>query len=162
MRSCSPTPTAVRNEGVHNRPIVQVAIVKQDANSSLTVRFKSVATKRTFVTTMDSSKDSGAGAHAHHITEFGDVENIVHVDKNEDAGSAVGSLSVVGKKQVRRLRKRTFRKRHLQQHFAGDILYRTIGTRTVSQDELFLDLIIVANSTYTQVVCASFACGLTR
>lgn len=95
----------------------------------------------------DASKDSTTSGHgaAHHIEEFGEVDNIVHQEK--DVGSAVASISVLGARYARRLRKRVLRKRHLQQHFEGETLYRTIATRTVSQDELFLDLIIVANST---------------
>lgn len=81
-------------------------------------------------------------ASAHHVEEFGDV-NFVSKEAPPDDGSAVRSLSALPS-HLRRLRRRLVRKRQLQQHFVGDTLYRTAGMRTVSQDELFLDLIIVA------------------
>lgn len=74
--------------------------------------------------------------HPEHIEEFGNVSNAVHVPKVPE--SATG-------KQTNRLGKRLFRRHRLQQHFAGETLYRTIGHRKVSTDELFLDLIVVAN-----------------
>lgn len=73
---------------------------------------------------------------AYHIEEFGSIEFIEEDVQFKDDSTA---------SHLRRLRKRVMRKRHLQQHFAHKTLYRTAGTRTVSQDELFLDLIIVAN-----------------
>ncbi len=69
---------------------------------------------------------------AHHIAEFGDLPQVVHTDKAADVASGIGSVSVFGK-QVRRLGRRLFRKRQLQQHFAGNVLFRTMAPRTVTQ-----------------------------
>jgi len=77
---------------------------------------------------------------AEHIEEFGNVDDIVHVKPPPDGASVSASVSRV----ANRLRKRLFRPRKLQQYFRGTTLYRTPENRKITNDELFLDLIIVA------------------
>eukprot|EP00171_Calliarthron_tuberculosum_P011153 IDg11153t1 len=78
---------------------------------------------------------------AHHIEEFGYVAKLVHLEDSDKASITTPS----GTHKTRRLWSVLFSKRHLQQHFAGDTLYRTITSRRIVQDELLLDLIIVGN-----------------
>jgi len=87
--------------------------------------------------------------HAHHETEeeFGAVSGAkveVHdFDSDEDIfgrfseGDSVSGLGFL----VRRL----IRPRRLRQYFVGDVMHRERRTRKVGFDELFLDLIVVAN-----------------
>lgn len=93
-----------------------------------------------------------AGVHAHHIHEFGEVDRIVHVERSESSAAEEEHpvLPVTDKspsaksERWRRLWHRLFRERHLMQYFYNDTLYRTVGIRKVSKEELFLDLVIVA------------------
>ena len=85
---------------------------------------------------------SDHGQHAHHLEEFGAAE-VKHTDKPESP-STIDQYSPLAA-TANRLRKRLFQERQLQQHFEGNVLFRTMSSRTVTQDELFLDLIIVAN-----------------
>lgn len=78
------------------------------------------------------------------VEEFGDVDNIVYVEGPPSDNNSISHLGT----QAKRLRKRLFRHHKLQQHFAGETLYRTLDLRKITNDELFLDLIIVANSAY--------------
>ncbi len=87
-------------------------------------------------------------------------KKIVHLVDREGshAGSDVNSGSpsaaeVKRKNHAKRFRKRLIRRRHLQQYFLGDTLFRTMNLRSIAKDELFLDLIIVANSTFVFGVC---------
>lgn len=90
-------------------------------------------------------------AHAHHIHEFGEVD-IVHVERKDSSGGEeeqpvvpVTDQSPKAKgERWHRLGRRLFRERHLMQYFYNDTLYRTVGVRKVSTEELFLDLVIVA------------------
>lgn len=82
---------------------------------------------------------------AHHIEEFGTLPQVVHTDDVAEVASGVGSVSAVGK-QVRRLRKRLFRKRQLQQHFAGNVLFRTMRPRTVTQGKILIQCTILTIS----------------
>ena len=99
-----------------------------------------------------SSADTSGERVAHHITEFGDVENLVHVEAEPSHAESEGIVPngvktpFDMKARLFRLRKKLFRPRRLQQHFIGDTLYRTAANRNIAKDELFLDLIIVANS----------------
>lgn len=102
-----------------------------------------------FITSSSKKKvhgESGGGdvqqQDAHHIEEFGPVAKIVHLDDDEH------SKSTSGPHKIRQLWNSLFSKRHLQQHFAGDTLYRTIESRRIVQDELLLDLIIVGISKF--------------
>lgn len=78
----------------------------------------------------------GRSSHAEHIKEFGSGKFAEVVTEAHDESFAESRYT--------RLRKRVVRPRHIQQHIIGDTLYRTAGRRSVSKDELFLDLIIVA------------------
>lgn len=90
--------------------------------------------------------------HAHHIHEFGEVDRIVHVAQSESSAAEedqpVLPISVKGQlarsERWGRLYRRCYRPRHLMQYFYNETLYRTIQTRKVTTEELFLDLVIVA------------------
>lgn len=74
--------------------------------------------------------------HTHsHEDHFGKAANVVHTDVLQQAKSVIGSVSAIGK-QVSRLGRRLFRKRELQQHFAGNVLFRTMRLRTVTQGKI--------------------------
>lgn len=91
-------------------------------------------------------------AHAHHIHEFGEVDRIVHVAASEasaaEEADPVLPVSVKSpharSERWRRLVRRCYRPRHLMQYFYNETLYRTVGLRKVTTEELFLDLVIVA------------------
>lgn len=91
-------------------------------------------------------------SHAHHIHEFGEVDRIVHVVQSETSAVEeehpvipVSDQSPYAIHQRwRRLWQRLFHERHLMQYFYQSTLYRTVGIRKVSTEELFFDLVIVA------------------
>lgn len=88
---------------------------------------------------------------AHHVAEFGHVENLQHIShpgrlSEEDALPAppVTRRDRLSKKdRMSRLRRRCFHDRHLHQYWHGETLYRTEANRSITPDELFLDLVIV-------------------
>lgn len=87
---------------------------------------------------------------AHHITEFGEVENLVHLSgphPHEDEALPAPPISrkdkLASRERVRRLRQKFFAPRHLMQYFRNNTLYRTPENRSIGPDELFLDLVIV-------------------
>ena len=93
---------------------------------------------------------TSAGHVAHHVAEFGEVDNLVHIShEDEHAMEAVPAPPVsrkdklAMKERVHRLGRRLFASRHLMQYFHDDVLYRTEGNRSIGPDELFLDLVIV-------------------
>lgn len=95
-----------------------------------------------------------SGAHAHHIHEFGEVDEtrIVHLEVSESSAAEddvpVAPITVKGgaarSARWKRLYERCVRPRHLMQYFYNETLYRTVGVRKVTTEELFLDLVIVA------------------
>lgn len=89
---------------------------------------------------------SPRGSLTHHEEEHGVVLGGVHQydPDGNDLKSAIGSVSDVVM-QAKRLKRRLFKPRRLKQYFRGQELYRTEKPRPIQTDELFLDLIIVAN-----------------
>lgn len=84
----------------------------------------------------------------HHISEFGEVDNLRHIDHHSDnddlpAPPLQRHDKIAVKERMSRLRHRLFHERHLHQYFCGETLYRTEGNRSIGADELFLDLVIV-------------------
>lgn len=88
---------------------------------------------------------------AHHVAEFGHVENLIHINSpprlsEEDALPAppVTRRDKLAKQhRMSRLRRRCFHERHLHQYWHNETLYRTAANRSITPDELFLDLVIV-------------------
>lgn len=91
------------------------------------------------------------GHVAHHVAEFGHVENLEHINNpprlsEEDAQPAppVTRRDRLAKRdRMSRLRRRCFHERHLHQYWHNETLYRTEASRSIASDELFLDLVIV-------------------
>lgn len=98
-----------------------------------------------------ASGSAGTGHHQpHHITEFGEVDNLVHIEqdhKHEDdtlpAPHVSRRDSISRKERLNRLRYRLFTSRHIHQYWHGETLYRSSENRVVTPEELFLDLVIV-------------------
>lgn len=88
---------------------------------------------------------------AHHISEFGEVENLEHIDSpvrpSIDDELPAPPLNRKGRlalhERLKRLQRKCFHERHIHQYWQGDTLFRTAGSRKVGSDELFLDLVIV-------------------
>lgn len=88
---------------------------------------------------------------AHHISEFGEVENLEHIDAPirpsiEDelpAPPRDRKDPLALHERISRLRRKCFHERHIHQYWQGETLYRTEGSRKIGPDELFLDLVIV-------------------
>lgn len=88
---------------------------------------------------------------AHHISEFGEVENLKHIDSpirpsvedEQPAPPPSHKGRVALNERLRRLRRKCFHERHIHQYWQGETLFRTEGSRKVGSDELFLDLVIV-------------------
>lgn len=88
--------------------------------------------------------------HPHHVSEFGELENLVHIEEPEEEDHDELPAPHISRKdklaraeRLKRLRKKLFKERHIHQYFQGTTLYRSAATRTIGSDELFLDLIIV-------------------
>lgn len=88
---------------------------------------------------------------AHHISEFGAVEDLVHIEaqarpSHEDeqpVPPVTHRDPLATKERFFRLRRRLFHERHIHQYWQGETLFRTAGNRSIGPDELFLDLVIV-------------------
>ncbi|PXF41093.1 hypothetical protein BWQ96_09197 [Gracilariopsis chorda] len=95
--------------------------------------------------------DSAQSAHhhqAHHIEEFGQVHNVQHRDADSQHSDAapppLRSRDALTRRNLgRKVLAALFERRHLQQYYASEVLYRTAQRRTVAPDELFLDLVLV-------------------
>lgn len=94
------------------------------------------------------------GAHehtAHHVSEFGEVENLVHisgpprpsVDDVLPAPPLNRKDKLAKQERIKRLSQKCFQPRHIHQYWCHETLYRTHGSRSIGSDELFLDLVIV-------------------
>lgn len=95
---------------------------------------------------------------AHHIHEFGELHKsgIVHLPDHDEHdqddripvyGSRVDEASQNRpnrRKHASKTLQGLFRRRSLQQFFYNDVLFRHKQSRTVSREELFLDLVLVA------------------
>ncbi|KAI0564344.1 Low temperature requirement A protein [Gracilaria domingensis] len=95
-----------------------------------------------------TSSSRASHHHAHHVEEFGEVENIYHHEvESHHSDAAPPPLRERDRKETRNLKNKAFRtlfdKRHLQQYFYAETLYRSPHTRTVRPDELFFDLVLV-------------------
>jgi low temperature requirement protein LtrA len=91
-----------------------------------------------------------------HVHEFGDLaDDVEHYAVHSSSESSVNEISVVAeakllsafsRSQWARLRRRLWHRRWLRQYFRGEgVLVREEGLRKIGNEELFLDLIIVAN-----------------
>ena len=101
--------------------------------------------------TASASDSAGAGHHQpHHITEFGEVDKLVHIEHDhihEDDTLPAPHVSrrdtISQRERWGRLRHRLFTPRHIHQYWHGETLYRSSQNRVVTPEELFLDLVIV-------------------
>lgn len=101
--------------------------------------------------TQHSSRYSANHNVAHHVAEFGHVENLQHIDSppnvSDDDDQPAPPVTLRDKlsrrNRMSRLRRRCFHERHLHQYWHNETLYRTEANRSITPDELFLDLVIV-------------------
>lgn len=86
---------------------------------------------------------------AHHIAEFGEVEKLHHIPGRPSHDDVLPAPHITHRDKCSkrdrmiRLRRRCFHDRHIHQYWHKDILFRTEGNRSITPDELFLDLVIV-------------------